>query len=592
MHGMARRDLNPRLRNLLLQGSLVIVLAGAVGLAALVTWQVRRSMRVELAESRTVGRLVVRLPVKWVVTSGQAEKGDAIEADEPPGEQPGRRLRIARQRSDGLIPPLEHLIRTGPLKADVLRALAEGRQGYSLSNLTVAGWPGQMLTMTESPRAGVIHKDIVACAILPAGQAVVVRLEGMGPIDASDRELVRQMCENVSVTLQSGAPDAGGIVELVDEITVEAPSHYILLPNDDPNQLQRQLVFDGAWGSASVAIDLAACVFFPDDGDDALLAMLAARDPDWRSGPVKRLGNSTWSVDRTEASSNGFPARACLTAHRDGRALLVVMRGGPGDRRLFDSAWNSLAATVKFGGSKDLSGLLKNGADAVRELTATDLTMRIEESGQRTWFAWDQSENADQETWSQQKWQWARGEEPNVLSGTRTMRTLDPHSADTQFEQQWSVAADFSRYQITTQRETHRAGGFSKKTLEQSFSQDKGRFTLAYTPGPSLNDVAAPAQFVPGALLPMLLRELAEKPALLRTESFVGIDTVAPPGLLTLFVTRLTDAPLRRDERGEPMDCISVSVNGTGVVSRWYYSPQDQGLRFIDFAGGVRASSK
>ena len=37
------------------------------------------------------------------------------------------------------------------------------------------------------------------------------------------------------------------------------------------------------------------------------------------------------------------------------------------------------------------------------------------------------------------------------------------------------------------------------------------------------------------------------------------------------------------------MDCISVSVNGTGIVSRWYYTHDDGALRFIDFAGGMKA---
>jgi hypothetical protein len=69
------------------------------------------------------------------------------------------------------------------------------------------------------------------------------------------------------------------------------------------------------------------------------------------------------------------------------------------------------------------------------------------------------------------------------------------------------------------------------------------------------------------------------------------VDTLAPPGLLTLFVTRLTDAPVRLDERGEPMDCVSVSVNGTGAVSRWYYTAAEGELRFIDFAGGLKAAS-
>jgi hypothetical protein len=40
------------------------------------------------------------------------------------------------------------------------------------------------------------------------------------------------------------------------------------------------------------------------------------------------------------------------------------------------------------------------------------------------------------------------------------------------------------------------------------------------------------------------------------------------------------------------MDCVSVSVNGTGTVMRWYYAPGDHVLRFIDFAGGMKAGEE
>src|SRR5688572_20217633 len=114
---MARRFSNPKIREILMQATLVLVFAAAVGLAALVTRQVRRSMRVELGEAKTVGRLVVAMPARWQArAAGVAlERGDVVEADEPPGgdRQVGRRLRVLRQRSGGLVSPLEHLVRSG-----------------------------------------------------------------------------------------------------------------------------------------------------------------------------------------------------------------------------------------------------------------------------------------------------------------------------------------------------------------------------------------------------------------------------------------------------------------------------------------------
>ncbi len=600
---MARKSLqlSPRVRRLVMQGVLVLVFAGAVGLAALVTRHVTQSMRVELGPQQIIGRLMVRLPAKWGSIPTAAERGDAVEAEEPPGEgdRPGRRLRVLRQRADGLISPLEHLQRSGRIKAEVLRGLADGREGFARQNLQVAGWPRQMVSYITSPRPGVVHKDVVACAVTRAGQAVIVQLEGVGPVDESDRQVVRQMAENVSVSMTSAAPEPGGRVELADGIAVDAPAHYAIVPADDPNQLQRQMLFDGTWGASWVAADLAACIFFPDDADEALLAMLQARDPDWRSGPVHALGHRTYWVDRVDAAATYFPARAYLIAHEDGHALLVVQRGGLRDGKIFDAAWSAIGPSVKFAGKQDLSTLLANGAETARSLGERGLAEILSETGSLKWSMWDQSENADQEPWLVSKWKTIKHDDPldptappadPTLEGSRSSQAMDPYTTDSRFEQEWTAALDLSKYRATTFRESRRdRGELSRRTREQWINIENGKMTLGSTAGPSRIDVTVPAQFIPGALVPLLLQELAEKPCLIKTESFIGTDTVAPPGLLTLFITRLTVAPLRRDEKGEPMDCVSVSVNGTGVVSRWYYTHDDGLLRFIDFAGGMKA---
>jgi len=613
-----------------MQGVLVLVFAGAVGLAMVVTRHVTMRMRVDLAEAQSVGRLMVRLPAKWVeAEKGSIEKGDSIEVEEviegPPGEgKPpavargstggangaARRLRVARQRSEGLVSPLEHLYRSGRIKADVLRALAEGREGYARQNVMIAGWPGQMVSYAVSIRPGVMHKDIIACAVLRSGQALVIQLQGVGPVDASDQAVVKQICENVSVSMISAPPDSGGAVNLPDGIRVDSPAGYIVVPADDPNQFQRQLLFDGQAGAGWAAVDLAACVYFPDDSEETLLAMLHARDPDWRSGPVKRLGARTLMVERVDHAGGAlaqsltggglagqlFPARAYLVGHEDGRALLVVMRGGLRDGRLFDSAWAAIGASVRFEGKKELTGLLANGAEAARAITDWPT------SGSATWKVWDQAENAGEEEWFISKWNLeeaadgavANDNKPVKASGIRRARQIGAYSAEMSFEQHWSLTADFSKYEAETFSEIRRERGqLPKKTWEQRVVVEKGKLTLTSPLGAAGGAaMQTPAQFVPGAVLPLVLRDLAEKPSLIKTESFMGTHTAAGPGLLTLFITRLTDAPLRQDERGQTMDCISVSVNGTGMVSRWYYGRDEEGtsvLRFIDFSGAIKA---
>jgi YD repeat-containing protein len=246
---------------------------------------------------------------------------------------------------------------------------------------------------------------------------------------------------------------------------------------------------------------------------------------------------------------------------------------------------------VRFGGTKDLSSLLNHGSEAVARIGGGALAGLVKASGTQEWYMWDASANAGQDRWSQLSWRAAVTDGAwTTITGTRTTQPVDAYLVDTRFEQTWSVAADLSSYQVTTSREVTRGGNQRPRhSFEQRVAVDRGRLTLAADVGASLPDMPVPAQYVPGAIVPLVVRELAERPTLVRTESFAGVETVAPPGLLTLFVTKLSDAPMRLDDDGEPMECVTVSVNGTGVVSRWYYSAEHE-LRFIDFAGGLKAA--
>src|SRR5207237_1694138 len=138
-----------------------------------------------------------------------------------------------------------------------------------------------------------------------------------------------------------------------------------------------------------------------------------------------------------------------LTANGDGRALLVVMRAGAQDQRAMDSAWQSIASSVKFAGTKDLSALLVNGAQGARQLPGM-FDEIDEEPRAEDWSMWDDSENADKELWSQVKWQLTRKPgEADVIAGSRTSKPTNPYANDSAYEQQWSAATDLSKYQVT-----------------------------------------------------------------------------------------------------------------------------------------------
>jgi hypothetical protein len=263
------------------------------------------------------------------------------------------------------------------------------------------------------------------------------------------------------------------------------------------------------------------------------------------------------------------------------------MRGGLTDEKMFEPAWESIAAGARFEGKKDFSAILTNGAEAVAALGKRGLGAVLPSPGSQTWWMWDYGENADKERWSAATWEVVNG----GMSGQRTSRPSDVYATDTQFAQEWTVSGDLSKYTITTQREVRRGpSSLGRPTLEQRVMVEGGKMSLYCANGPGQVEMAVPGQYVPGAVLPLVLRELAERPGLFKTESFAGVETAAGPGLLTLMVTRLDGGvPIKLDERGLPMDCVSVSVSGTGVVSRWYFTHDLHELRFVDFAGGMKA---
>jgi len=101
------------------------------------------SMRVELDSAKTYGRTHRQTSRTLGHIACRRRKGDGIEPkNRPANSLPRDACASFRQRSDGLISPSNISCAAAESNADVLKALSEGREGFSLANLTVAGWPG------------------------------------------------------------------------------------------------------------------------------------------------------------------------------------------------------------------------------------------------------------------------------------------------------------------------------------------------------------------------------------------------------------------------------------------------------------------
>jgi hypothetical protein len=547
------------------------------------------------------------MPKNWTPHSVQREigGGDLFRADEPAVEgRDGRTLNIARMRTTGWVAPMEHLFLSHMLSEQDLAPGVGRGDPPRVESLDVGGWPGVLVTRTleADARWGSIHKKLFACAVLPSSQALVIELRGPGSPDAADEELVRQMAETLAVTDIPAPPEpggGGGAVELPDGIELAVPPHFIALPCDDPNRTSRDLLLASSDGWVSV--ELIPCIFFPEDGPETLETMLAAHDRGWKDAVAREAGARQWQADKPD--SKAFPARAYLLANGDDEALLAIFHGGYHDSSRFDAAWQALAPTVRFAGRTDLGEMLRTGTDQAQRLAATGLDKLLPASGHQQWSLWDQRENVDQVLWMRLWWQWISDEQAQASgpapvpaaagNGERLVCPIDPYATDggrTAFERTWQSNPDWSIAQ-TAQWEFQvddRGNAIGQlKAIISRVALEDGQLHSKW-PQTNATPRFAPNQYVPGCWLPLLLGKLADKPMILRTESFVGCDGAPLPGLLTLTITRPKDGPTKPDEKGEPMDCVSVRVNGTGTLSRWYYA-KDGTLRYIDMANGLRA---
>jgi len=575
--------------------TLWLVLAGVVGLAMLVTYEKRRCLRVPLSGPQIIGRLHVSLPANWKIksTGSLPEGGDFVYAEEsaPEGEPP-RKLSIERRPVGQLVSPMEHLFRAELLSEKDLSGVGRGERP-TVQNILLAGYPGRLVTQTfpVASQRGPVKKQLLACAVLPSAQALVIKLEGAGEADAADEELVRQMAETVAVMQVDPPPAAGGRVTLGEGIVLDAPANFLVLPNTDPNRVSIQLLADGSSDSWT-AIELISCLFFPEDAEDAIATMLVAHDHDWEVMVPRQLGAQLWQVER--ANNKSFPGRAYLLANGDNQAVLAVFRGGFHDAAGFNAAWAAIAPSIRFTTTPDYAAMLQCGAEQARQLAEAGLAALLLPAGGQQWSRWDEGENLDKRLWMRQTWNGPTlAQEGNPpWQGRRRTVAADPYGGVIERRSAWNASDDLKNYSATSASFAEEGGALGHGDLWTEFPEHRvtlaaGRLKIEL-PRNNSDAFPVPAQYIPGGPLPMLLGKLAleGRTAILRTESFVGSEGPLP-GLLILFVANATDGPVKPDETGRAMDCLSVQVNGSGRLSRWYFA--NGVLRYIDQAGGLHA---
>ncbi|MEO6434328.1 MAG: hypothetical protein ABIP55_01015 [Tepidisphaeraceae bacterium] len=594
-----------------------LILAATVGLAAIVSSVNRRANRVELSpQSVSAGDVTVRLPLRWRAQPRGDDPRIVARAIDAALEEEARIIEVLCDTLPLPRSPLQYIAELVQFPPDLLSSAGgEDDEVLSIMPVTVAGQAGVLVSIDAMllgrGTAGLPQKDVYACAVLPSQRVVVVHLRGLGGPDVNDRVLVQQIAKAISVKNEPKTNASRVVLALPGGLSLAPPEGFALIEERDVLRTDRRM-----WPVAPkpksagmpehywATLEVVECFFSapassPEStgaADAALLTLLLVRDPAWRGAVITRDAPDTWRAQMADAADptvSDFPARAYLRTGPGGRALLAIFRGGV-EAADFDPAWKQLAASIQFGPSHDLAMLEATGAAAAARLRDIGYETLLAQRDEQWWLFTDNSDRPHR-AWSNVDLQ------PAELRGKSELRLRQSGGRITR------ISGAFSRKDADGLYESdvtcNEAGGGRTHVLQQSTQLRGGQITiLARTPARPLGQwkMPAPPQFVPGALLPLVMDDLFPAPAsdeadvgkvmLLRSESFVGFEAVATPLPIAIVVRAVANPSRKAEGEDQPMRCLEAEVNGSGVVSRWYFRASGE-VECVEFPGGMQRVS-
>jgi hypothetical protein len=581
-----------------MQCVMALVLAGTMGLAALVDRNRQAAYAVSLSTPVIDGDLSFQLPARWQVSHGRRIGLIVREASEPArGDGPApRQLTIFRQRLDQPITPLEYLQSSRLFGSIAAPNLDTGTRDST--PISFGGWPGIMLAgawRIEQGDTESVQKTIVACAVLPNNQAVTIRLDGQGLIEQSDEDIVRQVAGSVHIA-GAAPPPSGGSIELSNGARFRVPDNCLAVPESDPDRTSRQLV--GAPGRESMLIELSPVETISADTANQLRTALSTHDTIWLKADGKKIAPGQWKFMLPDLSEADFPRQAYAGVDADGRGLLAIFHAGAARDDYFDSTWNTIAAGLQTSDAASQAttesisnpnsprpdphiAMLAGGSELVRGLGRRQAQPS---GGDPSWWllADDELSNG-----------WSVVFPDEDRSETR-YRTADGHVF--RVTQRWIGSRNWRSYAggIEVELTGSPSAGEPVNTplfiqqIDQHDNRIQLRTTVRNQAKPFEQDVTIPSCYVPAAWLSVALAAAPAAPIILMTDRVPGLLNIPLLfGPLTILV-----APTARPSKVSPpagmvLHGIQMQVSGSGTISRWYFRPDGE-LDQIDFPGGSR----
>ncbi len=214
---MTRAAYFPRWRSLLMQ--IVMWIASAAPLSSRpCSISISSCEILSLSDPIVDGPLTFRFPATWKNWTRQAGGNATAHVATDSDNGISRTLLVSRQRLPHFMSPAEYMLRASPLAGSITPDAFKG--------LTIDGWPAQSLTYAGrlvSFSSGTDRQFTVCSAVvLPAGQAIMVRLDKNAPFEQSDDQLYKQILDQVSTS--ATRPSEGGSVQLTENIQINMPA--------------------------------------------------------------------------------------------------------------------------------------------------------------------------------------------------------------------------------------------------------------------------------------------------------------------------------------------------------------------------------
>ncbi len=551
-----------------MQASMWLVLAGTVGLAALVDGHLERALYPAQTDPIVDGPITFRLPRSGPIK----EKIDgASSVHSVTNNEAGWSLTVVRQHLDVVVPPLEYL--------QLSKVLGENRLGNSaLHKEEIDGWPAVWVggeTVRNTPEGYEQSQSVTYCTVLPTRDAVMVRLESSEAIDHAELRVVHQALDSIRVAM---TPAAAPIV-LEGGARVTLPEGFDVYCQDDVLQKDRTIVAhrgDVGWVSAQfvpmlLGGDRIAAAKTAIGAYEHFSAAEPALTGSWLGAQVTEEAPGRWRITPAQVPGDLTRRWAYVLGGKRSEGLIVVLTAAsPANEQDINQAWSALDGKIQMGQAIEPAAMFAAG-------TRASQGMQFTPTAGENWWLWSRGS---------QSLGWTR-EFNNLTNGESLRDTIMRNwegGARKIAQDCWpaengsGIIAEMIRQEATLQPSVVVRYRFQQRTILAGDATNTRIDFMGTTSQPLSWEAFGPA-IVPSNRLPTLLAHLDKEPAAIWTDRFWGLEgeLMAAPLLLATHPISSPNPALRG---------VEVEAEGTGICSQWFFK-SDNTLDHANFPGDV-----